>query len=131
MNSAEVSEVVDRALEGRRLLSHPFYLRWEAGELSRGELARYAEQYRHMESALPVVLAAVADRLPAGPAREAVEANLADELGNPAPHLDLFEDFADALEAACHAAPCSATRELVGLQMRAASGDPGWALGVI
>jgi pyrroloquinoline quinone (PQQ) biosynthesis protein C len=47
---------LDRALAGRHLLSHPFYLRWEAGELGADELHAYAGQYRHFEATLPRVL---------------------------------------------------------------------------
>ena len=45
--------VVGAALDGKRLLDHPFYRRWEAGEVTLGELADYASQYRHFESYLP------------------------------------------------------------------------------
>ena len=34
------------------VLRHPFYQRWSRGELSRGELAHYAGQYRHAVVAL-------------------------------------------------------------------------------
>ena len=40
------------AIVGRHLLAHPFYRRWEAGTLSEGGLAAYAEQYRHIEREL-------------------------------------------------------------------------------
>ena len=52
-----------RLLEGRDLLSHPFYQRWQAGELAPEELAEYAVHYRAFEAALPVVLTAVVDQL--------------------------------------------------------------------
>ena len=45
--------------------SHPFYRRWEAGELRGQELAEYAVHYRAFEAVLPAVLAAVVDRLTA------------------------------------------------------------------
>ena len=38
-------DAVRRAVEGRELLSHPFYQRWQAGQLAQGELADYAVQY--------------------------------------------------------------------------------------
>ena len=34
------------------VLRHPFYQRWSAGELTTGELADYAGQYRHAVVAL-------------------------------------------------------------------------------
>ena len=96
MHPQPMHEVLAEAIVGRHLLTHPFYRRWEAGTLTEGELAAYAEQYRHIERELPVTLAAIAGGLPAGRARELVEANLADELGSPEPHAQLFESFARA-----------------------------------
>jgi pyrroloquinoline-quinone synthase len=85
---------IESALEGRRLLEHPFYRRWEAGELRDGELRAYAEQYRHFEASLPGILEAVIATLPNGAARDAVTDNLFDEIGAPT-HLELFDGFAD------------------------------------
>lgn len=45
--NADLETCVRESLADRQLLEHPFYRRWEAGELSREELTRYAEQYRH------------------------------------------------------------------------------------
>lgn len=104
MHAAEITRILEDAVADRRLLTHPFYRRWEAGALSVGELAAYAGQYRYFEAALPAALAAVASRLPQGPARALVEANLADELGVPAPHLRLFDAFAESVGATAAAA---------------------------
>ncbi len=130
MHPAKVNDAIADALDGRRLLDHPFYRRWEAGTLSAAELAAYAEQYRHVEQALPEVLAATADRLPEGPARDLVLANLADEQGVPEPHRDLFESFAEAVGARPSAPATAATAALVDLQ-RGATADPVAALSVI
>jgi pyrroloquinoline-quinone synthase len=97
---APLAAAVASSLEGRMLLTHPFYRRWEAGELRSPELAEYAVHYRAFEAVLPTVLAAVVDRLQADGDIEAaglVERNLADELGSPRPHLELFDEFAAAL----------------------------------
>lgn len=102
---------ITHALEGRRLLDHAFYRRWEAGELRDGELASYAAQYRHFEASLPQTLVALAAALPQGSARDAVIDNLADELGPPA-HLDLFNAFAASVGADA-VAPSPAMRALV------------------
>jgi pyrroloquinoline-quinone synthase len=87
------TRALERALRDQRLLEHPFYRRWEAGQLSENELRDYAEQYRFFERMLPEFLAELAERLPAGAARAAIEANLADEVGPPS-HVEIFEDFA-------------------------------------
>ena len=71
---------IDAARERWNVLEHPFYTRWENGELTREELARYAGEYRHAVVAL---------------ARAARTARLhADE---EAQHIALWDDFASAL----------------------------------
>jgi len=86
---------VERALEGRRLLTHHFYQRWEEGTVTKAELARYAEQYRFFETFLPEFLTEVASRLDDGPTKDCVIDNLRDETATPS-HLELFERFAEA-----------------------------------
>jgi pyrroloquinoline-quinone synthase len=83
----------DEAISDRQLLDHPFYRRWEAGELRRVELTHYAEQYRHFETMLPLFLRRLSAKLSPGPARDLVDANLDDEVAAPS-HLELFEEFA-------------------------------------
>jgi pyrroloquinoline-quinone synthase len=113
MSPSSVNSGVTAALVDRRLLEHPFYRRWEHGEVSMDELADYAAQYRHFERYLPVFLKELVVGLPEGSARELVAANLADEEGDPVPHVDLFERFARAVGAeAAIATPAMA--ELLG-----------------
>ena len=131
LDVAQAAGLIWAGIGGKRLLDHPFYRRWEAGALAGGELAAYAEQYRHIEAALPQVLRRVASNLPDGPARAAVHANLSDELGLPAPHLDLFDAFAAAAGARCGAPPAPATRSLTALQLSSAASDPVRGLGVL
>jgi pyrroloquinoline-quinone synthase len=112
-----LSDVLAGALEGRELLSHPFYQRWEAGLLTQDELAEYAVHYRAFEAALPGVLSTTVERLGVEGEVEAeamVSRNLSDELGRPEAHLDLFERFADALEGdAVSSVPGPAAESLV------------------
>jgi pyrroloquinoline-quinone synthase len=131
MHTAHIHEALVDALTGRQLLTHPFYRRWEAGTLADGELAAYAEQYRHLEGELPLTLAAIAGQLPAGRARTLVEANLADELGEPAPHVALFESFAVAAGARADVAPTKATAALLSAIRSAAGRDPVAALSMV
>ena len=89
-----LAAAVARAVEGRALLAHPFYRRWESGDLSSSELSEYAVHYRAFEVALPAVLGAVAAELRRDGRTEAavmVERNLSDELGYPEAHLVLFD----------------------------------------
>src|SRR5579859_5588324 len=99
MRAPDLGVVLTSVLADRRLLDHPFYRRWERGEVSTTELAAYAAQYRHFEGYLPIFLARLVARLPEGPGRDLLAANLADEEGDPIPHLELFESFATAVGA--------------------------------
>jgi pyrroloquinoline-quinone synthase len=84
---------IDAARERWNVLEHPFYTRWEQGELTRDELARYAGEYRHAVVAL---------------ARAARTARLhADE---EASHIALWDNFASALSAGEARDPLPETR---------------------
>ncbi len=131
MPTDPINDVLADALVGRQLLTHPFYLRWEAGTLAEGELATYAEQYRHLERELPVTLAAIASNLPEGTSRSLVLANLADELGVPEPHAQLFESFARAAGAAAEVVPTRATEALLASIRAAVLSDPVAALAMV
>ena len=76
------------------------------------ELKSYAEQYRHFEKYLPGFLAEVVSLLPDGPGRALVQENLDDELGDPIPHVELFEQFAGAVGAEAQP-PSPATTHLL------------------
>jgi pyrroloquinoline quinone (PQQ) biosynthesis protein C len=90
--------LIDRLDEARRctnVLDHPFYRRWEAGELSGADLAFYAGEYRHAVVALADAAAATGDRQHA--AEEAA-------------HVSLWDDFASALGAPLDREPAPETR---------------------
>lgn len=96
---AAILAAVQDALEGRRLLSHPFYRRWSAGELRPGELAAYAGQYRSVEAALPGWLESIQSRAENPEVRALVQRNLDDEVGGARSHVELFDQFATAVGA--------------------------------
>ena len=73
---------IDLARARWDVLEHRFYVRWERGELTREELARYAGEYRHAVVAL---------------ARAAKTAGLHAE--EEAEHIGLWDEFASALGA--------------------------------
>jgi pyrroloquinoline-quinone synthase len=77
-------ERIDEARARLNVLEHPFYVRWERGELTRDELAHYAAQYRHAVVALAETAAATGDA-----------AHAAEETA----HIDLWDDFAAAVGA--------------------------------
>jgi pyrroloquinoline-quinone synthase len=72
------------------VLRHPFYTRWNAGELTREELAFYAGEYRHLVLAL---------------AETARRSSAVDHAAEEAAHVELWDGFADALGADTDRAP--------------------------
>jgi pyrroloquinoline-quinone synthase len=79
----ELFERLDRVCERWNLLRHPFYRRWECGELTRDELSWYAGEYRHAVVALSEL------------ARAGGDEHAAEETA----HIDLWDDFAAAVDA--------------------------------
>src|SRR6266480_169752 len=80
----ELFEQLDDVRERWNVLDHPFYRRWERGELTRDELAFYAGEYRHAVVALAEAASAAGD---AEHAREEAE------------HVALWDAFSEALDA--------------------------------
>lgn len=121
-------QLFGQVLADRQLLHHPFYRRWEAGDLAVAEVAAYAEQYRHLEQVLPDVLERIIPSINQAEARKLVTATLNDERGMPMPHVDLFDEFAAAVGARADTSPTSATAELVDLYWRLVETGPVEAL---
>jgi pyrroloquinoline-quinone synthase len=77
-------ERIDEARARWNVLEHPFYARWERGELTHEALAFYAGEYRHAVVALADAAATGGD--PEHAAEEAA-------------HVGIWDDFAAGLEA--------------------------------
>src|SRR6184192_3710031 len=88
---------IDRQIAAKHLLTHPFYLAWTRGELSRAALADYARQYYHHVAAFPTYLSAVHARCDDQPTRKHLLSNLIDEEAGSPNHPGLWKKFADAL----------------------------------
>ncbi len=91
---------VESFRERWNVLEHSFYQRWSEGTLERDELAFYAGEYRHAVAALASALGAASDH-----AEPAVRSELAEHAAEEAGHLELWDDFARALEADTARAP--------------------------
>src|SRR5207249_11551691 len=94
----ELLDRLDAARERWNLLEHPFYRRWSCGELTRDELAYYAGEYRHAVVAL---------------AETAAKAGNPEHAREEAEHVDLWDDFAAALQADTARGPSPETAECV------------------
>ncbi len=95
----------DRLEEARKrwnVLEHPFYTRWEKGELTQEELGYYAGQYRHAVVALAATARQAADADPT------VREHADDEEA----HIELWDDFGSAA-GGTDGTPRDETRECV------------------
>jgi pyrroloquinoline quinone (PQQ) biosynthesis protein C len=113
----QLIERLDAARRRWNVLEHPFYRRWECGDLTTRELSAYAGEYRH-------AVVALADA--AETAAPLAGSEHADEERE---HVDLWDDFARALDFQPGPARLDGTKTCVGAWTSAA--DPVEALGIL
>src|SRR5436309_13502155 len=92
----ELCARIDEARQRWDVLKHPFYERWECGELTREELAFYAGEYRYAVVALAHAAAASGD---------------AEHAHEEAQHVALWDEFAAAVDAPLDRTPTPETSE--------------------
>jgi pyrroloquinoline-quinone synthase len=92
-------EELDAVRERWNVLNHPFYTRWSAGTLTRGELAHYSGQYRHAVVALADATARAAQ----------LEPSLAPHAAEEAEHVALWDGFVEAVGGDSAAVPSPET----------------------
>lgn len=127
MDAENVQNLLRRAEAGLRLLDHPFYQRWQHGELGAGELAAYAGQYRHFERLVPELLASAVAGVIDARVAGLIGRNLADEAGGDPTHLQLFDRFAAAVGGVGDK-PDEATAALVGTYHDLSASSPALGL---
>jgi pyrroloquinoline-quinone synthase len=108
---------LDEARRRRTILEHPFYTRWERGELSRTELSAYAGEYRHAVIAL------------AGAAEAASPLAGTEHAAEERTHVALWDDFAAALDADLERRPNAETERCAAAWTSAE--DPLEALAIL
>jgi len=93
----DLIEEIERRIEARHLLTHPFYTRWQAGTLPREALQEYARQYYAFESSFPRFLSALHSRTERADVRQALLGNLWDEEHGSSNHAELWLRFAEGI----------------------------------
>src|SRR5215831_13174252 len=88
---------IDKDIEAKHLLKHPFYLAWTRGELSREALADYARQYYQHVAAFPTYLSAIHAQCVDQSTRKELLNNLVDEEAGSPNHPELWLNFVEAL----------------------------------
>jgi len=83
---------LDRIIEERSLLKHPFYQSWSDGKLTREALAGYSKEYYQLVKAVPIFMTQLMDHVPL---------SLYDELDfhqqEEFSHIGMWERFASGL----------------------------------
>ena len=97
MSEKNLAARLDKATEERRLLDHPFYQAWAAGELTLEDLQTYSGQYWRQVEAFPSYLGNVAGRVDDEVAKKTVLENLSDEVDDD--HAGLWIRFAASVGA--------------------------------
>jgi len=108
---------LDARINEQRLLDHPFYQRWSAGELTKGELQDYARHYYHYALAFPTFLSAMHAKTEDIETRQLLLENLIEEERGPENHPELWLRFCEALgmtrDEILSGTPNDATRALI------------------
>ena len=86
---------IDKDIEAKHLLKHPFYEAWTRGELSREALADYARQYYQHVVAFPTYLSAIHAKCDDQMTRKELLNNLIDEEAGSPNHPELWLNFAE------------------------------------
>lgn len=88
---------LDDRIARRSILAHPFYRAWTAGELTREQLATYAEQYYPHVEAFPGYLEAAVETTDDAVIRAELLDNLREERSEPRAHPEIWLSFAEGL----------------------------------
>lgn len=92
-----IANEVDRMIEERSLLKHPFYQAWQKGELTLDTLRTYAGQYYHHVLAFPQYVSGAHANCPGQNDRQELLENLIEEERGDENHPELWLRFGDAL----------------------------------
>jgi len=87
---------IDRIIEERSLLNHPFYQTWSDGKLTHEALAGYSKEYYQLVKAVPIFMTQLLDYVPKSMYDE-LDFNQQEESS----HISLWEQFASGLGISC------------------------------
>ena len=96
-NSGRLSQQIDRVVEKKKMLKHPFYRVWSEGRLSSEALREYAKQYYLFVYQFPTFISAIHSNAPTLEDRQLLLSNLMDEEAGEKNHPQLWLKFCDGL----------------------------------
>jgi pyrroloquinoline-quinone synthase len=88
---------LDRMIDERHILNHPFYTKWAEGTLPKEALREYARQYYAFESSFPRYLSALHSRTERADIRQQLLDNLWDEEHGRENHAEMWLRFAEGI----------------------------------
>jgi pyrroloquinoline-quinone synthase len=88
---------IDRVIQNRYVLTHPFYVAWQNGTLTLEALGDYATQYYHHVAAFPTYLSALHSHTGDIATRQVILENLIDEERGADNHPELWLRFAEGV----------------------------------
>jgi pyrroloquinoline-quinone synthase len=88
---------IDAIIAEKSILKHPFYQRWQAGDLTLDELKGYTAQYYHHVLAFPKYVSGTHANCDELADRQELLENLREEEEGPANHPELWLQFGEAL----------------------------------
>lgn len=94
-----IRQTLEAIVAQKHLLTHPFYVAWTEGKLSREHLKEYAQQYFHHVLAFPTYISAIHYNTPHLAVRQELLENLIGEERGEKNHPTLWRNFALALGA--------------------------------
>lgn len=94
-----ICQTLEAIVAEKHLLTHPFYVAWTEGKLTREHLKHYAEQYFHHVLAFPTYISAIHYNTPHLAVRQELLENLVGEEQGEKNHPTLWRNFAVALGA--------------------------------
>ena len=84
---------IDRIIEERSLLNHPFYKAWSDGKLTRESLTGYSKEYYQLVKAVPIFMTQLMDHIPSTSYDE-LDFHQQEEFS----HIGMWERFASGLD---------------------------------
>jgi pyrroloquinoline-quinone synthase len=130
-----IIETLHSELDAWHLLKHDFYQAWNAGELSKEDLQKYATEYYHHVAAFPRYLSTIHSKCADLKARQVLLGNLIEEEQGDENHPELWQRFTTGLGAnrvAANDAPQHVkTRELVDGYFDLVNADYATGLGAL
>lgn len=90
-------DTLEKMIQVKHMLSHPFYQAWTCGHLPKETLQEYALQYYYHVKAFPSYISSLIGRTEKVDVRASLLDNFLDEVGGNPNHMDLWRSFITAL----------------------------------